>query len=193
MEVSPGGSWSSLFDFAKEFRDKNRITATELMIHLDLPLTMIQYLYNPKITPSKKKNTKGYHLREKLRTLKLKMEQHPHLESEFRVQEGRIKFPDRMYDFEMRFKEEFNQIGIESFFCSEENGEKSILAIVRKDLSVDEITNKLHELGFTETPCAVSAQKFDFSSHFESPCCMGSSGVTHGTGNFLLVDIGLIG
>jgi hypothetical protein len=188
--------WRSLLEFSRQFRQEKNITASQLVIQLDLPVTMIQYLYNSKMIPSKKKNTKASQLRERLRQLR---EDHERELAEecTRSDESfpELSFVDQIFDFEMLHEEELSHIGVDNLFCSEEeDGKKFVTAIVREAVDIEILTSKLRELGLGDD-CQITAERFYFASHFETPCCMQSQSAQagYGTGNFLLTSLGLMG
>lgn len=153
--------WKSLFEFSRQFLEEKHMTATQLMIFLDIPVTMIQYLYNSKITPSKKRNTNGYKLRQKLKELQ-------EISVLVIVTLPEVSFAEGMFDFEILHQEELNQFGIENFFCSEEHGKRVIKAITRRNIDILEIANKLNELGLNDLgfggEYVISAQQFELAS-----------------------------
>jgi hypothetical protein len=146
--------------------------------------------------PSKKKNTKASQLRERLRQLREDHERElaeecTRSDESFPV----LSFVDQIFDFEMLHKEELSQIGVDNLFCSEEeDGKKFVTAIVREAVDIEILTSKLRELGLGDD-CQITAERFYFASHFETPCCMQSQSAQagYGTGNFLLTSLGLMG
>ena len=70
--VSTDEEWKSLYQFQANFRSENKVTASDLLMNLELPLSLLQYLYSDSVRPSNKIGTLGKSLRENLRILKEK-------------------------------------------------------------------------------------------------------------------------
>ena len=58
--------WKRLYLFQEKFRSENKVTASDLLVHYDLPLSLLQYLYSVSIPPSNKIWTLGKSLRDNL-------------------------------------------------------------------------------------------------------------------------------
>lgn len=61
--------WYELYNFQKEYRQNNKITAGCLLRKLDIDPFMAQYLYSCNITPSKRDDSEGKKLRDALEIL----------------------------------------------------------------------------------------------------------------------------
>jgi len=72
IDSLPDDEWKRLYQFQEKFRSENNVTASDLLVHFELPLSLLQYLYTDSFRPSNKIGTFGKSLREKLKTLKEK-------------------------------------------------------------------------------------------------------------------------
>ena len=62
--------WDSLFLYQLEYREKNCISAKRLLIDMNLPITLLQFLYSNLSRPSMRQGTLGRSLRDHLLELK---------------------------------------------------------------------------------------------------------------------------
>ena len=51
--------WKRLYQFQVNFRSKNKVTASDLLVNLELPLSLLHYLYSDLVRPSNKIGTLG--------------------------------------------------------------------------------------------------------------------------------------
>ena len=62
--------WNELYDFQRSFRETYCVTAGDLLVHMHLPPSMVQYLYSNRSRPSKKPGSLGQKLRSGLADLR---------------------------------------------------------------------------------------------------------------------------
>ena len=140
--------WEKLFLFQKKIRKEKNITGPALLRLLNLPLTVLSYLYTSQRPPSKKENTYGGKLRV---ALKLLLE--GPLRSEFIDAENTIE--ELLSDYRNENKDSFTENGVLSvnfndsgglcFNCSKAVTKEVILDLFR-DCSVAKIKDLLPDL-----------------------------------------------
>ena len=152
-----------MFNFQKAYRKQNKITASDLLISLDLPLSLLRYLYSKSSCPSSRNKTIiGKQLRTKLSeflkapTAVVASEHTPYLLQEF-VEENRSSF---------------DEMGIDSVFI-DESGIVMAMNPNQKTVDEDRLRTILANTQFATIPRRV--EFYHYLMQFSSPICTRTS------------------
>jgi hypothetical protein len=110
-QISNFDEWDDLYKFQCSYRMENGITAGDLLLSLQLPLSLTQYLYSNRSRPSNKPGSLGQQLRANLKNFKNaeKVTVHDSGNLSFQVQE-----------FFQANKTTLRDIGVESLHLSDD-------------------------------------------------------------------------
>ena len=183
--VSTDEEWKSLYQFQANFRSQNKVTASDLLMNLELPLSLLQYLYSDSVRPSNKIGTLEKSLRENLRILKEKGRcgfisgQNP----EFILRE--------IYELN---KDELRSYGVDIMRLGDDNSviidNTPSFGTTFDQHGEQAVKNVLKGTQFEDSPIVI--ETYTLLSVLESPICTRTD-AGYGTSTMVLYELGVFG
>lgn len=174
--------WKSLYQFQAKFRSDKKVTASDLLVNLELPLSLLQYLYSDSVRPSKKIGTLGKSLRENLKIF---------------MDSGCDDFPSGQDpEFILREIYELNKdklwsFGVDSVRLGDDN---SVIIGTTPSFGItfdqQAVKNFLKGTQFEDSPIVI--ETFTLLSVLESPICTRTN-AGYGTSTMVFCELGIFG
>lgn len=164
MSQAAEASWDELFEFQRNFRLERKLTGTALLRQLDLPGTVLPYLYSKSREPSKKPSSLGGKLRAAINDLQM---------SPPDICERNLP-TDLLEEHFIAHKSVFIDQGI---FAVDINDEGELEIFSEKGIDVSEVTKLFAGLemdGLDELMDHITVSIFLPSAKFESPVAIRS-------------------
>ena len=154
--------WKRLYQFQVNFRSKNKVTASDLLVNLELPLSLLHYLYSDLVRPSNKIGTlgKSWQLKNSWGKRRPSCDFRSGQEPEFVLRD--------IYEFN---KEKFGSFGVDSIRISDDSNSVIIGTTPSWGIALnqDAVKSLLEGTQFEEFPILV--ETFRLLSVLDSPIC----------------------